>query len=79
MSWRHSLCSGCYEEREPGRRPVRVREAAVETCCACGKKHSSGIYYRADPSGLRCEGVHDDETGEIQSLVEAHNSIKEEK
>jgi hypothetical protein len=57
--WIHSICEDCYEEQEPGRKPVRVREPEEETCCFCGKPTTDGIFYRFDPSKLKCE--HDDE------------------
>lgn len=53
--WSHSICERCYAEKEPRREPVRVKDAEVETCCFCGRTHNSGIFYRHDPKGLKCE------------------------
>jgi hypothetical protein len=63
--WNHSICEDCWDKRNPGREPVRVRlekledmNAINEVCCFCGDKHSSDIYVREDPAGLVCKGEH---------------------
>jgi len=60
--WTHSICVKCWNERNPDRQPVVVREEfrdeTAETCCFCGALHGSGIYMRFDPKVLLCKGVH---------------------
>jgi hypothetical protein len=60
--WRHSICEACWNEKNPGREPVVVREEfrdeQAEMCCFCGRGHNSGIYVREDPAGLHCAGVY---------------------
>lgn len=53
--WTHSICDRCYAEHEPGRDPVRIVEDDASVCCFCGKWNKDGIYYRFDPSKLKCE------------------------
>lgn len=57
--WTHPICSACWEQREPNREPVRLREPEVERCCFCGKVHASGIYVREDPNVTACGGSHE--------------------
>lgn len=64
MSWTHALCGACWTELNPDspyREPVRMQteERETEKCCRCGFDTRSGIYYRADPKTLRCEGRHE--------------------
>jgi hypothetical protein len=55
--WNHSMCEDCWNARNPDRRvPVRARYPQEELCCYCGRKHSSGIYYRDDPKNVACKG-----------------------
>jgi len=58
--WTHSICAVCWAEKNPQRVPVRATSSFVitDTCCVCGMKHESGIYFRQDPMTLRCKGVH---------------------
>lgn len=58
MDWTHAACLPCYQRLHPGRQIVRVVDAKTEPCCVCGQPAGDGIYVRADPSTLRCEGVH---------------------
>jgi hypothetical protein len=60
----HSLCESCYAALERGRVPSRVNSdldepRVKERCCHCGTLHVSGIYYRADPAKMKCQGAHD--------------------
>lgn len=55
--WNHLLCRFCYRQLEPGRKPVTLKEAEVDSCCRCTKDTSSGIYYRKDPETIYCRGV----------------------
>ena len=54
--WNHALCRDCYAAREPGRDPVRLKDAPTVACCACGAFTGDGIYYRADPATMSCKG-----------------------
>jgi hypothetical protein len=40
------ICICCWEERQPDREPVRLREPEDERCCWCGTPTRSGIYVR---------------------------------
>lgn len=50
--WTHPICTICWSDRNPGRDPVRVKDAVIEVCCYCGLPTASGIYIRADPATL---------------------------
>ena len=52
MSWTHSICIPCWEEREPGRMPIVTNSTVMETCCFCGEHTSDGIYVREDPANV---------------------------
>jgi hypothetical protein len=43
----HAICAACYEEKNPGRIPARIRGDDTRPCCFCGQKTNAGIYYRA--------------------------------
>jgi hypothetical protein len=62
--WRHSLCMGCWDERNPGCVAHALREEfrdeKPEKCCGCGRMHGSGIYLREDPALMQCKGVHEE-------------------
>mgnify|MGYP001582526642 CR=1 FL=1 len=53
MNWTQPVCSYCYDKREPGRTPTRLRGADAETCCDCGKQTAEGIYFRVDPRTVK--------------------------
>ncbi len=53
--WNHSICSACWEKREPDRYPLRVSDDVLEECCFCGTAHASGIYVRGDPQFMKCQ------------------------
>jgi len=59
--WEHYVCGACYAGLQPGRKPTRVIDAKPGICCACGKRHASGIFMRANPASMACRGQHDDE------------------
>lgn len=61
MSWTHSICLTCWENREPGREAVKVLAGEDEVCCFCGRGTTEGIYVREDPKDLRCQGKHEEE------------------
>jgi hypothetical protein len=44
MSCTHNICKDCWEERNPGTKPVRLKERHGETCCFCGRKNKDGIF-----------------------------------
>lgn len=50
MSWTQPLCRACWDLAYPGRRPTRVIDSDLETCCVCGQPTSAGIYVRVDPA-----------------------------
>ena len=56
--WTHALCEACWRRIRPGQDPVRLINPPEEICCCCAKPTLSGIYYRADPAKLTCNGVH---------------------
>ena len=49
-----------HQVEEPNREPSRLRQSSSdsEQCCFCGTITWEGIYYRHDPSTLRCAGEH---------------------
>jgi hypothetical protein len=51
-TWTHTVCDGCWNEKNPGRRAVRVvsPDYEREPCCFCGNLTASGIYLRSDPA-----------------------------
>lgn len=49
QSWNQPICEACWEKRSPGRVPVRVPAADVETCGYCGRETRSGVYVRDNP------------------------------
>lgn len=59
--WRHSICTDCWEKKNPGREPVRLlnEDAELDVCCFCSKPHSEGIYVRENPADMPCNGVHE--------------------
>ncbi len=60
--WTHSFCAGCWAELNPGRTPVQLKDAPVETCCRCGRPTGAGIFVREDPLSLPCGGEHPDDS-----------------
>lgn len=53
----HAACDDCWEERNPGREAVRIRDAEEVECCFCGADTSSGIYVRDRGKGFHCQDV----------------------
>jgi hypothetical protein len=49
MSWTQPCCDDCWFERNPGRKPVRLIAAEIETCVYCGEPTHDGLYVRIDP------------------------------
>jgi hypothetical protein len=43
------LCNACWEEKNPGRMPVTVKDSTIEKCCLCGNSTKDGIFIRIDP------------------------------
>jgi hypothetical protein len=56
--WTHSLCEDCWDEKHPDNPTARAIVGDICVCCACEKKHSSGIYVREDPAVMPCHGQH---------------------
>lgn len=44
----HPMCRECWEEKNPQREPVRIRDPELEMCCWCGLPTNEGIFVRAD-------------------------------
>ena len=61
--WNHSICEKCWNEKNPDREPIRIREEfrdeKPEACCFCSSPHNSGIYVRQDPNLTACRGQHE--------------------
>lgn len=57
--WTHAQCDACWVKQNPGRIPVRVAEDKVYSvvCCSCSQLAAAGIYVRADPLKLWCNGT----------------------
>ena len=50
MTWTQPICSPCWEARNPGREPIRLKNLLEqETCCWCGNPTQDGIFVRVDP------------------------------
>lgn len=58
--WRHYICDPCWRILEGARQPITLKQQyrVSAPCCYCGKTHESGIYYKADPETMICEGIH---------------------
>jgi hypothetical protein len=56
--WTHAICQDCWDEQSPDRPAVRAVLGEDELCCWCSEETSSGIYLRANPASLDCEGFH---------------------
>jgi hypothetical protein len=58
--WNHAICDACWDRQYPDRPAVRIRDGYRDTdlCCVCSEETDSGIYFRADPAALDCEGLH---------------------
>lgn len=58
--WQHNICAACWEQKNPGRPPVRLLSTVSHdleaTCCFCGKTNHDGIYVRHDGHLLLCKG-----------------------
>lgn len=50
FSWTQPCCVHCWDLRNPGRVPVRLRRARSETCVYCSQLTKDGIYIRVDPA-----------------------------
>lgn len=57
-AWRHSICIGCWENKNGPQPPFELNSKETETCCYCGRSHSSGIFVRDDPKEVKCQGKH---------------------
>jgi hypothetical protein len=57
-TWTHSICSGCWNKKNPSREPVRMKGAPIEKCCYCGQPTSMGIFIRESPETVPCKGSH---------------------
>jgi hypothetical protein len=56
--WNHRCCAACWRKRNPdGREPHHLTTDAGGICCVCGILDASGIFIRADPESLKCQGL----------------------
>lgn len=55
--WNHLLCDVCWDKLHPNRAPVRLKDDSGQ-CCVCRAVTTSGIYIRADPAEMPCNGTH---------------------
>lgn len=56
--WRHAICDKCWQKREPGKEPIRLKDADPVDCCFCNKRTHSRIFVRADSADMPCGGRH---------------------
>lgn len=58
--WIHSICVECWNARNSGHEPVRLKAIyrTADSCCFCGHQHKSGIFIRQAPDKLMCKGIH---------------------
>ena len=63
--WTHAICQPCWEQRADTSEPFRLTVCPPEPCCFCGVSTDSGIFVRADPRPLRCQGIHEVESEKI--------------
>lgn len=45
----HPICEKCFIEKNPGRDPVKLKDAGKEVCSNCGYTTNDGIFIRQDP------------------------------
>lgn len=57
-TWSHGVCLACYRELHPGREPGPMAPPSPGMCCRCGGRLAHGIYVRADPASMLCQGTH---------------------
>lgn len=59
-AWIHALCDPCWDKRNPGQQPLRIRSGSREelACCSCAQFTISGIYARGNPVDYTCAGLH---------------------
>ncbi len=55
-AWTHPICEDCFGALYPRRQKYRVVDPEAETCCRCMTETTSGLYVRADPELVGCEG-----------------------
>lgn len=51
-NWTQSICERCWNKQNPGRIPVRMKNADEEECCFCKRVTTDGIYIRVNPKDL---------------------------
>lgn len=54
--WTHAICLSCWRKRQSNNNiPISTLGGGeMEMCCWCGAPARSGIYVRAEPTGLAC-------------------------
>lgn len=53
FSWTQPICTHCWPEQFPDRKPARINESRVEKCSFCGIETKSGIYVRMNPKRVK--------------------------
>lgn len=72
-NWTHRLCERCWFDArlDDGatfgmaadgsyRKPVQIVDPEPGICCFCAGVTVTGIYVRADPDAMMCQGQHTD-------------------
>lgn len=73
--WNHSICSKCWEEKNPNRSAIAIEDPEVHTCCYCKKDTNEGIYVRDDAEALGCE--HADPNDSEMKAYRLEDAIRE--
>ena len=54
--WTHRICPECWNAQHPDKPTSLGRGAGTDRCCYCGEDTAGGIFVRADPWMVRCQG-----------------------
>lgn len=54
--WTHCLCNKCWLLAGLPTKPERVEPRPDDICCRCRVRTRSGIYIRANPRAMSCQG-----------------------
>lgn len=57
--WTHRMCDRCWDAMRRAERgePIRLWRDTLRPCCYCGEPTDSGIYVRAQPTTVKCQGL----------------------
>lgn len=73
MTWTHSMCCDCWDDRHPDALCDRARAGTLGYCCLCGKLNRHEIYFRMDHK--LCKGDH----GPISSNEDVQAYLRKER